>query len=225
MSDNPATGGKRYELFKEIQRKQYFLASGKKGYTRSIEENLIENIIHRGWEESVVPEQNALAGKSERELIAFFETIRLEFPIFSDDDLSDQTEDEYIDLDDIEEFDEIMEEDIDSFSRELDSIPDENREDVLMLMLAFPALQTIGFPITVFLSGDGGAQLTDRQRQQIDWARQLAYKVVEMIETKKKSDTNKLQQEAERFAAAFVPKDKIRSVIDEIREAYVRGKP
>jgi hypothetical protein len=220
MSDIPATPGHLYELFRHTQRKQYFLASGKKGYTRSIEENLIENIIRRGWEESVLPERNTLAGKSERELIAFFKTIELEFPIFSDDDLSD----EYIDLDDIEEFDEIMEEDIDSFSRELDSIPDENREDVLMLMLAFPALQTIGFPITVFLSGDGGAQLTDRQRQQIDWARQLAYKVVEIVETKKKSEKNKLQQEAERFAAAFVPKDKVGSVIDEIREAYVRGR-
>jgi len=118
----------------------------------------------------------------------------------------------------------ILHEELERLSDELDEIPESEREDVIMLMLAFPALQEIAFPIEVFISGDGGTHLTQQQRQQIDWARQLAYKIAEMSDEEDVTERKGMLKDIEKFASAFIPKDRIDSVIREIQNTYERGK-
>lgn len=234
-----------YNRYCSIQRKKYFDTVGKDTFDDETESRVIEEVIRQGWDEYIETKKEKLLTMKERDIVNFFEAIDLAFP---EDARKNESADlhsdpEYVGLDDSdgldelfdEEFDseeddemsrelEMLSEELDQLSDELNSIPEEEREDVIMLMLAFPALQETGFPINAFLGGDGSVQLTDLQRTQIDWARQLAYKIVDFVEEPDEGMKKTMYEDIRRFAMEFVPPSKVESVIQEIQEAYERGR-
>jgi hypothetical protein len=235
-----------FDRFYYIQCEKYFELTGRGVFNSADEEKIILNTIRDGWNKYIESKKEKLLTMNNRDIGNLFEAIDLEFPRYKYDvqegpdideeetfdgdeveDLDDFFEDTTGEEDDDKDFDNVMEmlgEELNKLSDELEAIPEEEREDVIMLMLAFPALVEIGFPVDVFMSGDGSTHLTDKQRQQIDWARQLAYKIVEMVEEENINEKNRKNEEITRFASVFVPKSKINKVVMEIREAYERGR-
>jgi hypothetical protein len=229
---------KLFERFYFIQCEKYFETTGKEVFETEAEEYLILRAIRDGWNKYIESKKENLLTMQDRDIGNFFEAVDLEFPRYthakddnalSDDDIgesnkfADEDFDEDLIGDEDEEF-EFLEDELNRLSDELNAIPEDEREDVMMLMLGFPALQEVGFPVDVFMGGDGSTQLTDKQRQQIDWARQLAYKIVEMVEEENPTEKRKKNHEIIRFAAVFVPAAKIGKVVEEIRTAYERGR-
>jgi hypothetical protein len=235
-----------FDRFYYIQCEKYFELTGKEVFNSADEEKLILDTIRDGWNKYIESKKENLLTMNNRDIGNLFEAIDLEFPRYkylAQEDL-DIDEEETYDEDEIEDFEdffedttgevdddknfdnemEILNEELSKLSDELDAIPEEEREDVIMLMLAFPALVEIGFPVDVFMSGDGSTHLTDKQRQQIDWARQLAYKIVEMVEEENTTEKEKLSKGIRDFASAFIPLTKIDKIVAEIRKAYERGR-
>lgn len=227
-----------YEWFYSIQCNKYLEHADKEAFDTVEEKNNVSKVVRSGWNRYIETRKEKLLTMNERDIGNFFEAVDLEFPPytrpmqddidFDEDEIFDDSEDAsdiYDDDDDELDRDlELLNQELNDLADELEDIPEEEREDVVMLMLAFPALQEIGFPVDVFISGDGSTHLTAEQRQQIDWARQLAYKIVDMIEERDGIQQKKKEEEASRFASAFIPPDKIRSVILEIQATYERGR-
>jgi len=224
---------KLFEQFNFIQSEKYLKEVGRDDYRSESEERMVEETIRDGWNTYIETKKEDLLSMSERSIVNFFEAIELEFPRHkdiqrdsssaADDEGYDELFNEEDDIENEEDYMEELNEELNRLSNELESIPENERQDVVMLMLAFPALREIGFPIDIFMSGDGSAQLNEKQRQQIDWARQLAYKIVEMIEEPKPIPKKQKHDEVRKFAAAFLPTDKIDDVIKEIQTAYEMG--
>ncbi len=233
---------KLFDRFYSIQCEKYFEHAGKDVFDTSDEEESILKTIRNGWNKYIESKKENLLHMKERDIDNFFDAVDIDFPRFKhikNDDI-DFDEDDFLGEDDLEDgsriFDgddedddidremELLNEELNKLSDELESIPEEDREDVVMLMLAFPALQEIGFPVEVFMSGDGSTHLTDMQRQQIDWARQLAYKIVDMAEEPDPKQKATMHKEITQFAAAFVSSSNIEKVVREIQTAYERGK-
>lgn len=224
---------KLFNRFYSIQCEKYFEQTGKEVFDTVDEEEAVLKAVRNGWNEYIESKKEKLLEMKDRDINSFFDAVEIEFPRFKrkyDSDIGFDDDDEFFDESDSgddEDLDREMEsldEELNKLADELESIPEEEREDVVMLMLAFPALQEIGFPVEVFMSGDGSTHLTDKQRQQIDWARQLAYKIVEMVEEENPDEKRKKHDEITRFASVFVPKMKIVKVVEEIRTAYERGR-
>ncbi len=231
---------KLYTIFYSIQCEKYFEQTDKEIFDTTEEKNNVSKVISSGWDQYIETKKEKLLTMSERDIGNFFEAVELEFPRYArpmkgdidsdEDELFDEDIEElseYYDDDDDEDLDrdlELLNQELNELANELEDIPEEEREDVVMLMLAFPALQEIGFPVEVFLSGDGSAHLTAQQRQQIDWARQLAYKIVDMIEEDDTTQMKEKEEDVVRFASAFIPSDKIQQVITEIQTTYKRGR-
>lgn len=231
---------KLYALFYSIQCEKYFEQENKEIFDTTEEENNVSKSIRNGWNEFIESKKEKLLTMSGRDIGNLFEAVDLEFPRYTrplKDDI-DFDEDDYFDEDveditdhydeddedDLDQDMELLNRELNELASELEDIPEGEREDVIMLMLAFPALQEISFPVEVFLSGDGSAHLTVKQRQQIDWARQLAYKVVEMIEEDDETRKEEIEEDMTRFASAFIPPEKIQKVIREMQTAYERGR-
>ncbi len=219
---------KLFERFLSIQTGKYLQQKGKEIFDSPAEEEMVEKTVREGWNEYIESKKEDLLSMSERSIVNFFEAIELNFPHYKkrDDDVELFDEDR-IDEDDFEELDEEdieeLNDELNRLADELESIPEDERQDVVMLMLAFPALQEVGFPISIFMGGDGNVQLNETQRQQIDWARQLAYKIVDMADESDVDVKKEKYDHVKEFAAAFIRRDKIDNVIEEIRNAYERG--
>jgi hypothetical protein len=231
------------ELFKRfysVQCEKYLQNSGRNSFGTRSEELAVYRAILDGWNTYIETGKEKLLTMKHRDIINFFEAVELGFPRHRSTERSeiDSASDDAFDPDSEEPDDEFegdedelpenemdfLQEELERLSDELDEIPESEREDVIMLMLAFPALQEIGFPIDVFISGDGSTHLTAQQRQQIDWARQLAYKVVAVADEEDENEKNELFADTVHFASAFIKKDRIDSVIREIQTTYERGK-
>jgi len=229
-----------FDHFYSTQCEKYFQQSGRDVFITESEEQAVYEAIRNGWNTYIETRKENLLVMKKRDITNFFEAVELEFPRYRNtewsktgpesDDITDslagESMDEFDDDND-EELDneiDILHEELERLSDELNEIPESERQDVIMLMLAFPALQEIAFPIEVFISGDGGTHLTQQQRQQIDWARQLAYKIVEMSDEEDVTEKNGMLKDIEKFASAFIPKDRIDAVIREIQNTYERGK-
>jgi len=212
-----------FERFLSIQTEKYLQQNGKEIFDSPGEEEMIEKKVREGWNEYIESKKEDLLSMSERSIVNFFEAIELNFPHYKkrDDDVVLFDEDDFEELDD-EDMEELNDE-LNRLADELESIPEDERQDVVMLMLAFPALQEIGFPISIFMGGDGNVQLNETQRQQIDWARQLAYKIVDMADEPDVYVKKEKYDHVKEFAAAFIQRDKIDNVIEEIRTAYEQG--
>ncbi len=225
-----------FDRFYQIQCEKYLESAGKETFETGVEKETILKTVREGWDQYIESKKEKLLAMSEREIGNLFEAIDLEFPrytdkknenLFFDGDDIESLDEFYGGDDDDEDYDEDIEalnEELNRLSDELDAIPEDEREDVVMLMLAFPALQEIGFPVDVFMGGDGSTHLTDKQREQIDWARQLAYKIVEMSDETDPEEKSAKYKEITTFAAAFVPSPKIEKVVTEIQTAYESGK-
>lgn len=229
-----------FNHFYSIQCEKYYQQSGRDVFITESEEQAVYEAIRNGWNTYIETRKENLLAMKNRDITNFFEAVEIEFPRCrhtgnpkidpEPDDVTDsvdeESEDEFYDDNDEELDNEIdfLHEELEKLSEELDEIPESEREDVIMLMLAFPALQEIGFPIEVFISGDGSTHLTKEQRQQIDWARQLAYKIVEMSDEEDETERKEMLENIVKFASAFIPKNSIDTVIREIQNTYERGK-
>jgi hypothetical protein len=236
--------------FLKVQCKKYLEYARKSDFETDREMDSVAKIIREGWETYIESKREQLLAMSERDVLNFFDAIELDYggvavnandaetddtvsdggpeiEFDDDEDIDDLFDADYGD-EDLEDLEDSLDFDADmldeEMSNELESLPENEREDVILLMLAFPALQEIGFPIKVFMGGDGGTHLTDIQRKQIDWARQLAGKIVQMYEETVSEKKEELYREIEAFAVAFIPPSKVGKVIAEIQRAFQRGR-
>jgi len=230
---------KLFEKFFAVQSEKYLEVKNKEVFDSPEEKEMVKKVVQDGWDTYIETKKNDLLSMSEHSIVNFFEAIDLTFPAYGESDKTDFLSDEMVDDDETEDFDalfntedsdelddddmEELHEELNRLADELESIPEDERQDVVMLMLAFPALQEIGFPINIFMGGDGNVQLNETQRKQIDWARQLAYKIVDMADEHDINAKSEKYDHVKEFAAAFIPEGNIEHVIDEIRIAYERG--
>jgi hypothetical protein len=224
--------------FRDVQLGRYFMLTAKKDFSTSEEAEIINRLISTAYVKYIEPVRKKLSVMNSKERTIYFSNINIEFPLYpgreneleeievdADDVEFDIEEDEdlaelldQLEDDDLEHLDELDDEDI------FDGIPEEDREDVVMLMIAFPALKEAGFPLDIFLAGTKHPDLSEKQRQQIDWGLQLAYKVAEIEQTRNTTKRKRLFNDLRTFAGAFLPEKKIDNVLKEMKKTYRKGR-
>jgi hypothetical protein len=220
--------------FRNIQLARYFTLAAKKDFTTSEEAEIIHRLIGTAFTKLIEPVRKKLVIMNTKERLGYLCNIDIDFPLYPDrqnrlGDIEfepDDTDQEFDEDEDMEElFDRLEDDDIEEPDGDyiFDGIPEEEREDVVMLMIAFPALREAGFPIDIFLSGSNHPDLSDKQRQQIDWGLQLAYKVSDIERTKSTAKRKKLLGDLRTFAGSFLPEEKLDSVIKEMQITYRKG--
>jgi hypothetical protein len=220
--------------FRSIQLARYFTLAAKKDFTTSEEAEIINRLITTAYTKFIEPVRKKLLNMNTKERLRYFNNVDIDFPLYPDrdnglGDIEFDTDDEDLGFDEEKEMEELLDrlevDDIEEPDGDyiFDGIPEEEREDVVMLMIAFPALREAGFPIDIFLGGAKHPDLSDKQRQQIDWGLQLAYKIADIERTKSTAKRKKLIDDLRTFAGFFLPEEKIDSVIKEMRITYRKG--
>ncbi len=228
------------------QLKKYLTLRNKNDYTTSEEKEILLRLIDRAFHTNIEPELDTFLDMGKNERDSRFFAVKVDFPVYpgdadpeapaeqddtgiGEDTSAEFEESEAESIDDDEDLDGLIDDDDGDDWEELadedvfEEIPEEDREDVVMLMIAFPALREAGFPIDRILGGDYKTDLSDRQRQQIDWGLQLAYKVSDLESSGDPKIRRELLDDLREFAAAFLPDEKIDLIISEMRETYRKG--